>query len=374
MGNGRLAGLVLLDLRKALDTVDHGIMLDKLQAMGVSNTSWFKSYLSDRFQCVDVDGVRSSFLGVTCGVPQGSILGPLLFLVYINDMHRSVTCRLSLYADDSALIFSHSDHAVIAERLSIELSSCQKWLIDNRLSLHVGKTECIIFGSGRRLKETGNFAVSCDGMSVDQVAKVKYLGVTLDQAFKFSEHVTGLINRCAGRVGFLYRNSSFLDFECRKIMCNSLIQPYLDYCCSTWYSSISKHLRDRLDVIQRRMVRFVLSKDPLYHVSPQDLAKLSWLSIPDRVKFYQLNHVFKIRLGNAPKYLSASFQPVTQRHSHDTRRSSCDYFVSKELANSPRSFAFTAIKHWNGLPRNLKEIEKFEAFKTRLKEYLFASY
>ena len=124
-------------------------------------------------------------------------------------MHRSVNCRLSLYAAYSALIFSHSDHAVIAERLSHELSSCKKWLIDNRLSLHVGKAECIVFGSGRRLKGAGNYAVSCDAMSVDQVAQVKYLGVTLDQNFKFTEHVTGLINRCAGRIGFLYRNSSF---------------------------------------------------------------------------------------------------------------------------------------------------------------------
>ena len=222
------------------------------------------------------------------------------------------------------------------------MSSCKKWLIDNTLSLHVGKTECIMFGSSRKLKRAGSFAVSCDGMVVGQVSKVKYLGVTLDQEFKFKDHVTELIKRCAGRIGFLYRNSSFLDFDCRRIMCNSLIQPYLDYCCSTWYSSISKHLRDRLDVIQRRMVRFVLAKDSLYHVTPQDLAKLSWLSISDRVRFYQLNHVFKIRLGNAPKYLSAGFQPITLRHSHD---SSSDYFIPKELANSPHSFAYTAVKH-----------------------------
>ena len=266
MGKGNLVGLVLLDLQKAFDTVDHAILLDKLKAMGVSDTSWFSSYLLGRSQCVEVDGVRSSFREVTCGVPQGSILGPLLFLVYINDMHRSVDCQLSLYADDSALIFSHSDPAIIAERLSHELSCSKKWLIDNKLSLHVGKTECILFGSSRKLKRAGSFAVSCDGMVVGQVSKVKYLGVTLDQDFKFKNHVTELIKKCAGRIGFLYRNSSFLDFDCRRIMCNSLIQPYLDYCCSTWYSSITKQLRDRLDVIQRRMVRFVLSKDSLYHV------------------------------------------------------------------------------------------------------------
>ena len=140
MGKGKLVGLVLLDLRKAFDTVDHGILLEKLRAMGVSCTPWFSSYLSGRTQCVEVDGTRSGFKNVTCGVPQGSILGPLLFLAYINDMHRSVDCQLSLYADDSALVFSHKDPMVVADNLSRELSSCSKWLVDNRLSLHVGRT------------------------------------------------------------------------------------------------------------------------------------------------------------------------------------------------------------------------------------------
>ena len=137
MGRGNLVGLVLMDLQKAFDTVNHGIILDKLSSMGVASTSWFKSYLSGRSQCVEVDGERSYFESITCGVPQGSILGPLLFLVYVNDMHLSVGCHLSLYADDSALIFSHRDPSIIAEKLSTELSHCRDWLIENKLSLSV---------------------------------------------------------------------------------------------------------------------------------------------------------------------------------------------------------------------------------------------
>ena len=140
MGKGNMVGMVLIDLQKAFDTVDHAILLDKLRAIGVSSTSWFQSYLSDRRQCVEVNGTRSNFLPINCGVPQGSILGPQLFLIYINDMVTSVDCRLSLYADDSALLFSHKDSHVIADRLSKELSNCKRWLVDNKLSLHVGKT------------------------------------------------------------------------------------------------------------------------------------------------------------------------------------------------------------------------------------------
>ena len=316
---------------------------------------------------MEIDSVRSGFRSVTCGVPQGSILGPLLFLVYINDMHRSVQCQLSLYADDSALIFSHPDPLVVADRLSHELTSCKRWLIDNRLSLHVGKTECIIFGSRGKLKKVKDFRVTCDGMAVRQVTAVKYLGVILDQSLKFTDHVTEMIKKCAGRIGFLYRNSSLLDFECRRVLCNSLIQPYLDYCCSTWYSSISQQLRNRLDTIQRRMVRYVFSKDSFYHVSAQDLQVLSWLS--DRVKFFKLNQVFKIRMGKAPPYLATNFQPLSLSHAHNTRRSQYNYFVSKQLSRIPQSFAFTAIKHWNNLPHELKEVDKYETFKSRLKRY-----
>ena len=102
-------------------------------------------------QCVEVSGVKSGFLSVSCGVPQGSILGPLLFLIYINDMSISLECSLSLYADNSALFFARKNPSVIAECLSSELTSCRKWLIDNKLSLHVGKTECLLFGTKSQL-------------------------------------------------------------------------------------------------------------------------------------------------------------------------------------------------------------------------------
>ena len=342
--------------------------------MGVSNLPWFHSYLSGRTQCVEVDGVCSDFANVTCGVPQGSILGPLLFLMYINDMHRSVDCRLSLYADDSALIFSHRDPSFISKKLSVELSRCKTWLVDNKLSLHIGKTECILFGNGRKLKQAEDFCVVCDGTLVKQVPSVKYLGVQLDEHFNFSIHVSELIKKCAGRIAFLYRNLSHLDFDCRRILCNSLIQPHLDYCCSSWYSSLTKQLKNRLDVIKRRMVKLVHSKSHYYHVTTNDLKSLSWLSVPDRVRFFKLTHVFKIRAGNAPDYLSIDFQPIAQSHMHNTRHSSYNYFISKQLALSPKSFAFSAIKDWNSLPEPLKSIESLQCFKKRLKEHFFDTY
>ncbi len=141
------------DLQKAFDTVDHYIMCDKLAAIGVNSSSveWFRSYLTCRTQVVSVNGVLSSSMNITCGVPQGSILGPLLFLIYVNDMEISVKCKLLLYADDSALLVSGKDILSIQQELSFNLQSVSHWLVDNKLSLHLGKTEAILFGTTKKI-------------------------------------------------------------------------------------------------------------------------------------------------------------------------------------------------------------------------------
>ena len=323
---------------------------------------------------MEVNGKRSDFLEVTCGVPQGSILGPQLFLIYINDMYSSLNCRLSLYADDSALFFSHKDPTAIANRLSMELSSCKKWLTDNKLSLHIGKTECLLFGTNKRLGKVGNFQITCDGVAVKQVTTVKYLGVDLDVNASGRVHANTLINKCVGRVCFLYRNSAMLDINCRRILCAALIQPYLDYCCASWYSGLTKELKGRLDVLQRRMVRFVFSKGPRHHVDSNDLRDLSWLQVGDRVDYFKLMHVFKIRRGLAPMYLSRNFVPVSATHMYNTRHSGFNYAISKQLTGSLTSFSFTAVKLWNALPATLKEIDSEASFRKKLKGHLMRNY
>ena len=315
-------------MRKAFDTVDHGILINKLHAIGVSSTAWFKSYLTERKQCVEVGSVFSEFLPVSCGVPQGSILGPQLFLIYINDMNISLNCKLSLYADDSALIYSHRDFVEIGTYLSQELAKCKLWLVDNKLSLHIGKTECLLFGTSRRLQGASDFQVKCEEKVIDRVSCVKYLGIHLDACLNGSVHAHNLLKVCASRMAFLYRNSYFLDGDSRQILCSALIQPYIDYCCSSWYSSLSLSLRKRLDVLQRKMVRLVRGMNFRDHVSLVELCSLSWLSIPHRVSYFKLLHVFKVRHNIAPKYLMVNFCSISDSHSYGTRSRNFYYHIS----------------------------------------------
>ena len=179
---------------------------------------------------------------------------------------------------------------------------------------------------------------------------------------------------CAGRLAFLYRNSSLLDKKCRQTLCSALIQPYIDYCCSSWYSGLSVALRERLNVLQRKMVRFVYSLDYRAHVDSRNLRELEWLSVPDHVKSFRMAHIFRIRHRLAPSYLLPNFKLISMAHSYNTRGSSNNFFVSRELSLFSNGFAFIAIKQWNELPENIKSTTEFRVFKRRLKQHIITLY
>ena len=149
-----------------------------------------------------VDGLVSDFLDIKCGVPQGSILGPILFLCYVNDMASSVGCHLSLYADDSTLVASGESARDLGVYLSDQLASCGRWMVDNRLSLHLGKTECILIGTRNGLRNAEDFRVVCDGDEVKRVEKVRYLGVMLDQHLNGQAQAMNVLRKVGSRLGF----------------------------------------------------------------------------------------------------------------------------------------------------------------------------
>ena len=200
---------------------------------------------------VDVSGTMSSECNITCGVPQGSILGPLLFLIYVNDMPAAVKCKLMLYADDSALLISGNVVSEIETVLSAELAAVQKWLIDNKLSLHLGKTESILFASKGRLQKHNAIQVRCGGNDIESKQDVTYLGITLDQSLSGDNIVNKTVTKCSNKVKFLYRNA-------RKLLVSALIQCHFDYSCMSWHSGLTKKSKSRLQVAQNKAIRFML--------------------------------------------------------------------------------------------------------------------
>lgn len=374
--SGKYCGMVMLDLQKAFDTVNHNILLYKLGALGFSSTSlkWVGSYLGSREQVTDVNGTLSSSLPLRCGVPQGSILGPLFFLVYVNDMKSACDCNLFLFADDSALLVSHKEKEQVEKILSNELQNVSTWLADNKLSLHLGKTESILFGSNAKLKKSPGFNIVVNNISVENKEEVTYLGCILDNKLSSESMALKTISKINQKVKFLARLYSFLDKSTLLILAGALIQCHFDYACTSWYTGITKALKNKLQTSQNKLIRLLLALHPRTHLLPAHFSSLKWLRVEERVKQIKLCLVHKIMQNAVPKYLQNYFTKVSDVHSYSTRGSSYNIVPSKfKSCMIKNSFLYSAALLWNGLPDSLKLVDTLSKFKSNLKNWLMTN-
>jgi len=365
---------VLLDLQKAFDTVNHDILLMKLQSIGLNTdiVNWFQSYLSGRLQTINISGASSTPREITCGVPQGSILGPLLFLIYVNDMSTVVKNKLLLYADDSAILVSGKNKEHITSALSKDLELVSHWLVDNKLSLHLGKTESILFASKPKLKNEPNLDISCNGTKIKSTNSVKYLGATLDQHLSCESMVNEIIKKASSRLKFLHRKKSFLTVHTRKLLVSCLIQCHLDYACCFWFHSISKKFKDRLQILQNKCIRFVLNLDSKSHLDVCHFKRFNWLQVQKRVDSITLSHVYKIKHKNAPEYLHEHFTPADTVHTYKTRFSNDGCFaIPKVKGFGMKTFAYNGCKLWKSLPSSVKDQTNLMKFKHAVRELMY---
>ena len=241
---GLLTVMVLIDLQKAFDTIDHSILLEKMSCLGFAGKTiaWFTSYLTNRSFIVNVGKESSSPGKLSCGVPQGSILGPLLFLLYVNDMPQAVNSELLLYADDTCLIYMGKNIQKIEEQLNSDFTSLCEWFIDNKLSVHFGeeKTKSILFGTKRQLKDQRDLNLKYGDIEIKQYCRVTYLGCILDNILSGEHMAAKVLNTVNNRLKFLYRKQKFLSLSLRRLLCNALIQPHFDYACVAWYPLLNK--------------------------------------------------------------------------------------------------------------------------------------
>ena len=204
--------------------------------------------------------------GVTCEVPQCSIIGPLLFMLYVNDIAYAVRCKLLLYADDSALIASGKNVADIESTLSSELNFVGTWLIDNKLSLHLGKTQSILFGTKRKLTTGVILNVICNGNVIESKSNVTCLGVTLDQFLSGEIIASNILYKSSNKLIFLYRNAGKCNLKTKQLLIPALIQCHFDYTRSAWYNGLSKKLKCRMQCTRNRIIKVMLNAPWRFHV------------------------------------------------------------------------------------------------------------
>ena len=243
---GNIPLSVFLDLSKALDTLDHSILLKKLRFYGILGTSlqWFSGYLMNRKQLVDCDGTFFTLTNLTTGVPQGSILGPLLFIIYMNDIHEtSENFRAILYADDTSLFSSLGsfnvalngtkfDKCALSQSINTELKKKQELLNINKLSLNVNKTKYMIFHNHKRYIDDLIPDIRLNNQAIERVSEFNFRGLTIDQNLSWSAHVHKISNRVGKLIVILNRLKRYLSTDILRTLYSALILPHFQFFCT----------------------------------------------------------------------------------------------------------------------------------------------
>ena len=347
---------VFIDLRKAFDTVDHRILLDKLERYGIrlANLRWFFSYLSNRTQVVNANGVTSSMLPVVCGVPQGSILGPLLFLLYVNDMTCSVKdCSVRLYADDTVIYKATPSRGDTIKAIQTDLENYQTWCVQNKLSINIIKTKVMIFTASRIHPNTNDINLLMDDVKLHVVDTYKYLGVILDTNLTFERHINSVHQVVCYKTYQLACLRIFLTVKIALLVYRTTILPYFDYADIVFMNAQQNHIK-KLQTDQNRCLKICLKVD--HRTNTMLIHQETCMPmLSDRRHTHLLNYMYT-RSRDVDYVDHRSL--ITRAHTGPTvkiTRSNC--------ASYDRSVEYFGAISWNALPPNRRNLETLSLFK-----------
>jgi len=357
---------VALDFSKAFDTVNYPILLRKLERYGIRGTaaSWFSSYLHDRHQFVAAEKSKSSLLPITCGVPQGSVLGPILFLLYINDLPQSSNLLPIIFADDTNVFCSGKNNASCVAHLNSQLVGLVRWIRANKLSLNVEKSHFIAFAKSKR----NNYApeVEIDGKKVQRVSSIKFLGVIIDEKLSWNEHVAFVRGKISRSIGMLCVARSLLNKAILTNLYYTFLHPFFTYCLDVW-GRCSSHLFQSLFKIQKRAIRVISFSKKFAHTAPL-FQSLGILPLRDLYIFTIAIFMYKHHTKRLPPSLDSLFTQNYVVHNAVTRQRFNLHvpIIRSEIAK--KSIRVQGVKIWNQIlqSRYLDENVSIAIFKRKL--------
>ena len=361
---GRAVDIIYLDFQKAFDKVPHKKLIKKLESHGIRGhiLHWISDWLSNRKQRVVLNGKFSDWRTVSSGVPQGSVLGPILFLVYINDLDENVKCKISKFADDTKIankVISLSQQ----QKLQTDLNTLGDWAVDSQMFFNVDK--CKVLHIGNRNVQA-NYTMN--GIQLAKVEQEKDLGVVISNDLKPSKQCSEVVKTANKLIGFIGRSFEFRTEGIILNLYNALVRPHLEYCVQCWSPYYKKDI-EKLEGVQRRVTKLI----PRLRNKPYEerLSELNLFSLTKRRLRGDLIEVFKIVKGienmDKEKYFTID--------TSNTTRSNGYKIVGKRFqTNEAKYFFFNRIVNiWNGLPANVIDCSTTEIFKKRLDVYLAAN-
>ena len=376
LDHGKIIFSMFLDFRKAFDCVDPQILISKLRYYGVRGVAskWFESFLHGRTQTTMVNGSRSSTAAVSHGVPQGSTLGPLLFLVFINDLPNSSNFfDFTLFADDCTLTKSltsnPSNFSSQADVVNFELCKISKWFKENKISVNYNKTKFIIFSYGRPIDFP---LIHINNEIVHQTSSIRFLGVIFNHNLNFKNHIDYLSGKISKIIGILFKLRNELPSEVLLKIFKAFVQPYILYGLETWYGT-HQYLRDKIFVLQKKALRCVFKLRYNAHTSSY-FKSARVLKLPDLYEFTIAIIMYKTVNLNMFQFLNLELQQHSDIHSHFTRGRQNFIVPAYIRARSQKSILFTGVKILNENFHLINNSPSLRVFRSTLYDVFYDRY